>query len=99
MAAARFVHAARENMRTEAASAIRCFQSGSALGVRQNLELLSRQVERRARIERNLLNIPTRTRPLKRAVSAAFDALGRGAFVRLGRVLDRVEALTRSDGH
>jgi len=86
-------------MRTEAASAIRCFQSGSALGVRQNLELLSRQVERRARIERNLLNIPTRTRPLKRAVSAAFDALGRGAFVRLGRVLDRVEALTRSDGH
>lgn len=93
--ATRFVEDARQRMRVNAASAVKCFECDSTLGVRQHLTALRVLAERRARVERSLLyRSPSCTR-LRRATDEALEVLDGGSHSQLAHALERVEALAQ----
>ena len=93
--ATQFVRFAGEQMRTEAESAIHCFQCGSALGTRHHLIALRRLAERSARIQRHLLHRSSTAARVKRAADAALGALDAGSPARVVHALERVEELAQ----
>jgi hypothetical protein len=86
---------AQERMHEEARAALRCFERGSALGVRHHLVLLRRRADRRAQLERRLWHASTTAAELRRATDAALHALDHHSPASIVRALERVELLAR----